>query len=213
MSNYYKYHEIFVTEYQDIKSFKPLSANNSKDTAFNKLKDVAAAELGVAGARNVAVDQWRSDVDAAEIGDGRDAVDLVKRRIERIALHTRLIGRIDAEILDSPAPPAYCTIRGNIGCNSNPSQLEGDNFVFNRNRYFRQNFFEPDPNGQDPVIFESVYMFGTVSDNLDYTDNPEEVFVNPAEGNFFLKEDSKVYRDIVGFEKWDYSLIGPQKNK
>ena len=39
----------------------------------------------------------------------------------------------------------------------------------------------------------------------------KDVFVDAANGNFFLKEDSKVYRDIIGFEKWDYSLIGRQK--
>ncbi len=55
-------------------------------------------------------------------------------------------------------------------------------------------------------------MNATVMNNTEYTEKDvPDVFVDPDNGNFFLKEDSRVYRDIIGFEKWDYSLIGPQK--
>ncbi len=56
------------------------------------------------------------------------------------------------------------------------------------------------------------WIASTIGNNIEYFDSDlKDVFVDAANGNFFLKEDSKVYRDIIGFEKWDYSLIGRQK--
>ncbi len=50
-----------------------------------------------------------------------------------------------------------------------------------------------------------------VTDNMKYTaEYKNDLFVDPENGNYLLKDDSRVYRDIIGFEKWDYSLIGIQ---
>ena len=97
---------------------------------------------------------------------------------------------ISSDILDSPAPPAYARIYNNV--------------------VYINNYTLPSDKAVD-YIDDPAYQHGYVEDFIRYTENPEDVFVDPANGNFFLKEDSRVYRDIIGFEKWDYSLIGPQK--
>ncbi len=97
---------------------------------------------------------------------------------------------IVSDMLDSPGPSSYSKVYNNVVYNfnfSNPS--------------------EKSVNSIDSVVSN----FGYVDKNTEYTERPEDVFADPANGNFFLKEDSRVYRDIIGFEKWDYSLIGIQK--
>ena len=97
---------------------------------------------------------------------------------------------IVSDMLDSPAPPAYEKFYNNVVYIDNytvPTNIITDN------------------------IIKPAYDFGYVDRYLKYTDRAEDVFVDPANGNFFLKEDSRAYRDIIGFEKWDYSLIGPRK--
>lgn len=116
------------------------------------------------------------------------------------------------EILDSPGPAAYADIYGNIGYGNESTNVpERTSYIFNRNRYIALNNNE---DGSSPVsakITDPVYWFGSIHDNIEYTDYLNDIFVDPVNGNFFLKDDSRVYRDIVGFEKWDYSLIGIQK--
>ena len=97
---------------------------------------------------------------------------------------------ITADMLDSPAPPAYADICNNIDFNCDGVHTANKNA---------------------DSIDGSAYMFGHIAENTVYTDNPEDVFVDPANGNFFLKDDSRVYRDVLNFEKWDYSLLGIQK--
>ncbi len=119
---------------------------------------------------------------------------------------------ITADMLDSPAPPAYANFYGNIGYNNGKTALsERKMYIFNRNKYLDLNNNEDDSDPASPGMVYSAYLFGKSADNIEYTVGIEDVFVDPANGNFFLKEDSRVYRDIIGFEKWDYSLIGVQK--
>ncbi len=123
---------------------------------------------------------------------------------------------IDPELLDSPAPPAYADIYSNIAYNTIPADsiIRSDNII-NGGSYIIKNFvdghatpLETEGNGD---VVGSAYLFGSIHDNLMYLDEASDIFVDPVNGNFFLKDDSRVYRDIVGFEKWDYSLIGIQK--
>ena len=88
---------------------------------------------------------------------------------------------------------------------------EDGKYIFNRIRYLVLNNNEDGSNPASAGMAYSAYMFGKVADNLEYTNDAATVFEDPENGNFFLKEDSRVYRDIIGFEKWDYSLIGRQK--
>ena len=119
---------------------------------------------------------------------------------------------ISADLLDSPAPPAYANFYGNVGYNNLRNGIsERKKYIFNRIRYLVLNNNEDGSNPASSGMEYSVYVFGKVADNLEYTTDLSSVFIDPDNGNFFLKEDSKVYREIIGFEKWDYSLIGPQK--
>ncbi len=119
---------------------------------------------------------------------------------------------IDGDIMDSPAPPSYIDIYNNIGYQCVSAAAERKSYIFNRNKYVVLNGIEGDRSPSSPKICGSAYMFGSLHDNLSYEDlSASDVFVDPENGNFFLKEDSRVYRDILNFEKWDYSLIGPQK--
>ena len=93
------------------------------------------------------------------------------------------------DVIDSPSPPAY------------------ENF-YNNILYINEYTV---PNKGIDMINDAAYPFSYIEDYIEYTEYPEDVFADPANGNFFLKDDSRVYRDIIGFEKWDYSLIGPQK--
>ncbi len=120
---------------------------------------------------------------------------------------------ITCDDMDSPASPSYINFYANIGFGETAGTVsERQNFIFNRNNYLVLNAVEGDADPVSPRMASSAYRFGSVHDNIGYPEEiASDVFVDPANGNFFLKEDSRVYRDILGFEKWDYSLIGPQK--
>ncbi len=120
---------------------------------------------------------------------------------------------IDGDLLDSPAPPSYANIYGNIGYNNDGAAIaERGAYIFNRIRYLALNNNEDGSSPTSPKIEYSAYPFGNIANNLEYLENElADVFVNPSDNNFFLKEDSRVYRDIYGFIRWDYSLIGIQK--
>ncbi len=97
---------------------------------------------------------------------------------------------ITSDILDSPGPQSYAAFYNNI-------VYYGD--------------YKPPVGKAVDIIDNSAYALAHIESYTEYTDGLNDVFVDPANGNFFLKEDSRVYRDIIGFEKWDYSLIGIQK--
>ncbi len=119
---------------------------------------------------------------------------------------------IVSEHLDSPGPPSYANIYSNIGFNSDGRcSSDVSDYVFNRTHYLIFNRFEEDTAEPEPKVVQSVYRFGSIHDNIEYTSGQNDIFEDYESGNFFLKEDSRVYRDIIGFEKWDYNLLGIQK--
>ena len=111
--------------------------------------------------------------------------------------------------LDCAGTPAYGRVYNNVGykLNNTFELLTADDFKPDHQ------FDEYEQYTIDGVCYINGwgYQFNEIQNNLLYTRDTESIFVDPENGNFFLKDDSRVYRDLVGFEKWDYSLIGPQK--
>lgn len=112
-------------------------------------------------------------------------------------------------ILDGIGTPAYCQVYNNIGYDLNRV------FEIHTKDYYPDNhvFDEYDGYTIDGVcnVISWDYLFNTIENNILYSDDLISLFVDPENNNFFLKEDSRVYRDLIGFEKWDYKLIGIQK--
>ena len=111
--------------------------------------------------------------------------------------------------MDCAGTPAYCRVFNNVGykLNNTLELLTADDYNPDHQ------FDEYEQYTIDGVCYINGwgYQFNEIQNNLLYTHDIESVFVDPENGNFFIKDDSRVYRDLIGFEKWDYSLIGPQK--
>ncbi len=123
--------------------------------------------------------------------------------------------------MDCAGTPAYCRIFNNIGYNLNiDSRHEiGINLGLNT-ELFTADHYEPGHqfDEYEQYTIDGVcningwgYQFNEIQNNVLYSRDTESIFADPENGNFFLKDDSKVYRDVIGFEKWDYSLVGLQK--
>lgn len=111
--------------------------------------------------------------------------------------------------MDCAGTSAYGRVFNNIGYNLN---LKSEIRTFD---YYPKNheFNEFDQYTTDGVCNLNYwgYKFNAIENNLLYETDAASLFLDYENDNFFLKEDSKVYRDLIGFEKWDYSLIGIQK--
>ncbi len=88
-------------------------------------------------------------------------------------------------------------------------------YVRNNIRYIDSNsLFEPfdDDEGEDPSLFRMIrglpwaFDLSAISDNAYYLEDPG--FTDYANNDFTLKEDSRVFRDLIGFEEPDLSTVG-----
>lgn len=99
---------------------------------------------------------------------------------------------------DSPGSQSYNYFADNIAYDTNPN---GITWVDTQKYY--------DSNGFMVQASNESGDYCVIGNNILY-DSPD-IFIDFANGDYRLKDDSRVYREIVGFDKWDYSQIGIQK--
>ncbi len=97
-------------------------------------------------------------------------------------------------VLDCAGNICYCTIADNASVNPVTAGDGWENHIY-----------------WNPMVRtrDSVWKYGEISNNLIY--NNYDMFVDYQNGDYHLREDAQVYRDIIGFEKVDMSAIGCQR--
>ena len=125
---------------------------------------------------------------------------------QRLAVPTNLLmiensGPSMTYFRDDPGTPSYAVVRGNVTYGSDylldiqVDSLDGINVY-------------KDGVSLDAICHPSApaRLYGTFEANVKYDTDPG--FVDAANGNYFLTDDSRVYRDIPGFPRIAYDQIG-----
>lgn len=104
--------------------------------------------------------------------------------------------------IDDPGIGSYCTIRGNVayGCVSDAPWVDRD---YEGNVYEDTVTFDGVSNSNPPIR-----LYCTTEGNKQYPAGTDIGFVDFENEDYTLRDDSVVFRDIIGFEKIDFTKIG-----